>query len=401
MPTSQSADTRDRPDAEEPADTERQADSEKQAGVEKRAAGGKQSGAGKRAKAGDGPGPEPLPPRLLKRWEIGAPGTTTPLATGSGDRSWRVDTADGAFFLREHVGPDRRRVLFQHGVTAALDAAGLPVLAPVPARGGRTLVTAAGRGYVLYPWVGGRGRGGLELTFAQCEALGELLGRLHAALDELTPPVQQSMLVPTPRAADAAAAVEEMLRDVPGGEDGTDFDALTARRLRERRDLLTEFAGHQPPDIEVSTVGHLHGSFHAEHLRYGGSGNVTAVLGWGGLTTGPVAGEVVRSAARLFACEDERGLDLDRVEAFVRGHRSAFPLDAGQIQSAVHREWWERLCDVAPLRHRYLGEDGAGERGPATLVSWWSANLDRTLDAFAVPYTAVYADAPGDSPAYG
>ncbi len=61
----------------------------------------------------------------------------------------------------------------------------------------------------------------------------------------------------------------------------------------------------------------------------------------------------------------------------------------------------ERLCDVAPLRHRYLGEDGTGGRGPAALVAWWSAQLDRTLDAFAAPYTAVYADAPDDGHAYG
>lgn len=345
------------------------------------------------------------PPRLLRRWEIDTPGGAVPLESGSPEpgprrRCWRVDTPSGAYFLKEYAEPDRRRVLFQHAVTAALDEAGLPVLAPVPARGGRTLVTAAGRGYVLYPWVGGRGRGGLELTFGRCEALGELLGRLHAALEAVTPPVQQSLLVPTPRAAEAAAAVEAMLREVPD-DGGTDFDALTGRRLRERRELLAEFAGHQPPEIEVSTVGHLHGSFDAAHLRYGGSGNVTAVLGWDGLTTGPVAGEVVRAAARLFAFEDERGLDLDRVQAFVRGHRSAFPLDAGQIQSAVHREWWERLCDVAPLRHRYLGEEGAGDRGSAALVTWWSAQLDRTLEVFAAPYSTAYAGAPGDSHAYG
>ncbi|MFI0406453.1 phosphotransferase enzyme family protein [Actinomadura sp. 3N508] len=361
------------------------------------------------------------PRRLLRRWDIEAPpaaprprntpdtpgggagplGGVEPLGGAkAGRRCWRVETAGGVFYLQEYAEPDRRRLLFRHSVTAALDEAGLPVLAPLPARGGRTLVTAAGRGYVLYPWVGGRGRDGLELTFGQCEALGELLGRLHAALDRLTPPVQQSLLIPTPRAAAAAEAVEAMLRDVPGDGDGTDFDALTGRRLRERRDLLGEFADHQPPEIEVSTVGHLHGSFHAGHLRYGGAGNVTAVLGWGSLTTGPVAGEVVRAAARLFACDDERGLDLDRVQAFVRGHRSAFPLDAGQIQSAVHREWWERLCDVASLRHRYLGEDGAGGRGSAALVSWWSAQLDRTLDAFAAPYTAVHSDASGDGPAF-
>ena len=120
-----------------------------------------------------------------------------------------------------------------------------------------------------------------------------------------------------------------------------------------------------------------------------------------------MAGELVRSAASLFACDDERGLDLDRVVAFVRGHRAAFPLDAGQIQAAVHREWWERLCDVAPLRHRYMGDAGgpAGEPAQAAraaaLVSWWSANLDRTLEVFAAPYTETPAEAPGESPAYG
>lgn len=351
---------------------------------------------------------EPLPPRLLRRWDAGREGEAEAVRDAPGGRCWRVDAADGPFFLKEYrfeegARPDRRGVLFQHTVTAALDEDGLPVMAPVPARGGRTLVTAGGRGYVLYPWISGRRRGGLELTFGQCEAVGELLGRLHAAMDRLTAPVQQSMLVPTPRAADAVAAIDRMLEAVPG--DGNDFDALSARRLSERRALLAEMADHQPPEMEVSTFGHLHGSFHADHLRYGGSGHVTAVLGWDGLTTGPVAGEVVRAAARLFAGEDDRGLDLDRVQAFVRGHRAAFPLDAEQIQSAVHRAWWERLCDVAPLRHRYLGEEGPGERGDAgaaALVSWWSAHLERTLDLFAAPYTdppaASHADTSG---AYG
>ncbi|WP_262403097.1 phosphotransferase enzyme family protein [Actinomadura sp. CNU-125] len=350
------------------------------------------------------------PARLLRRWEIGPDARFAEPGPDAAAfrRSRRVDTANGAFLLKEHPVPDRRRILFRHRITGALDAAGLPVLAPVPARTGRTLVTAAGRGYELFPWAGGRGRDGLELTFAQCEELGGLLGRLHAEMERLTPPVQQSMLVPVPRAADAAAAVDAMLATVPRDGGGTDFDALSERRLRERRALLAEFADHQPPDAEVCTVAHLHGSFHAGNLRHAGSGNVTAVLGWDGLTTGPVAGEVVRAAARLFACEDDRGLDLDRVQAFVRGHRASFPLDAGQIQSAVHRAWWERLCDVAPLRHRYLGEDGTGvperqvqERGQAALVTWWTAHLEGTLDAFAAPYAPGAADVQGDEHAYG
>ncbi|MFI0357380.1 phosphotransferase enzyme family protein [Actinomadura sp. 9N407] len=392
-----------------------------------------------------GTGDDDPPPRLLKRWGIADPAPPVPIAPGR----WRVDTASGSYFLKEHFlkehgpkehapkanglkehslkehrpkehrpkehGADVRRDLrFRHTVTAALDAAGLPVLAPVPAvRGGRTLVTAGGRGYALYPWATGRRRGGLELTFGQCERLGGLLGELHAAMDRLTAPVQQSLLVPTPRAADAVAALDGMLAALPAG--GNDFAALTERRLLERRALLTGMADHQPPETEVSTVGHLHGAFHAGHLRYGGAGNVTAVLGWDAMTTGPVAGELVRAAAALFAFEDERGLDLDRVRSFVRGHRAAFPLDAGQIQSAVHRAWWERLCDVGPLRHRYIagtraGEgtgadpgpaDGAGDgAGAAALVGWWSEHLDGTLELFAAPYGESSDETSGDS-AYG
>ncbi|MCP9985064.1 hypothetical protein [Actinomadura madurae] len=94
--------------------------------------------------SGVGEGGAEPPPRLLGRWEIGPPAGVTLLGSGHGPRSWRVDAAGDAYFLKEYERPDRRRVLFRHGVTAALDAAGLPVLAPVPARGGRTLVTAAG-----------------------------------------------------------------------------------------------------------------------------------------------------------------------------------------------------------------------------------------------------------------
>ncbi|WP_019630474.1 phosphotransferase enzyme family protein [Actinomadura atramentaria] len=335
------------------------------------------------------------PARPLRRWAL--PASAAPVAVGAG--TWRVEAGPHAFLLRAYPAPDRRAIVARHGVAAALDGAGLPVLAPVPARGGRTLVVSGGTGYALFPWATGRRRGGLELTYAQCDALGSLLGALHAALDAHTPPVQQAMIVPTPRAADAVAEIDRLLAAVPG--DGTDFAALTGRRLAERRALLAEFADHQPPESDTSVVGHLHGAFHAGNLRYGGAGNVTAVLGWDALTTGPVAGEVVRAAAALFATGDERGLDLERVRAFVRGHRSAFPLDAEQVQGAAHRAWWERLCDVAPLRHRYVaGEGAAGAGAPAgeaALAAWWSAHLDATLEAFAEPYS----ERPAESPAYG
>jgi Ser/Thr protein kinase RdoA (MazF antagonist) len=326
--------------------------------------------------------------KVLRRWEIDEVRELVRLPGGTHDR-WRVSGAAAPLLLKRYRAIDRGRVLFEHSVAALLDAARLPVPAPVPARSGRTLIKADQHYYALYPWTDGVRRAGLELSLGQCHELGALLGELHAALDRLLPPVQQCLLVPTTRAAAALAEADRLLAALPAG--GDDFTALAERRLRERRALLAEYADHQPPEVEAFAVGHVHGAFHAPHLLYGRTRRVTAVVGWGGLRVGPIAADVVGAAAALFAHDDDQGLDLGRAEAFCRGHASMFPLDAGQVGSAVHRVWWERLCATEPLRRHYLDRDSAAP-GAAALVAWWTANLDRTLDVFAAPYLPGAAD---------
>jgi Ser/Thr protein kinase RdoA (MazF antagonist) len=267
-----------------------------------------------------------------------------------------------------------------------LAAAGLPVPEPIQATSGRTLVTMSGRRFALYHWVDGRHRDGLDLSLPACQELGGLLGRVHRELDRMTPPVQQALMIPTPRARDAIAAADRLLAGLP--HPGDDFDSLTERHLQERRELLRELADHQPPEMEAVTVGYVHGDFRAGNLLFGRLG-VVAVLGWDRLRIAPYAAELTRAATSLFGYGDERGLDLERVTAFVRGHAAVFELDAAAIQSAAHRLWWEQLCDVSVFERHHPG------RGPAAaaFVQWWTAELERTLEAFA----AAYAPARGET----
>jgi Ser/Thr protein kinase RdoA (MazF antagonist) len=347
--------------------------------------------------------PGGLPDRLLRRWGFPEPPETVPLTDGPDGRGWRLATGAAAFLLKEFTGGRRRHILFRHRVLEALADQGLPVPTAIPARDGRSLVTAAGRAFALYSWVDGRRRGGLDLSLTQCHELGELLGRVHAALDRMAPPVQQTLLVPTSRADRAVAEIDALLAGAAPGDDDSDGDGdgdgevLAGRQLRERRALLVALADHQPPELDTATVGYVHGDFQAGSLLYGRTRQVTAIVGWGRLAVGPYGGELVRAAALLFGHRDERGLDLERVEAFVRGHAAAFPLDGGQIQAAAHRLWWERLCDVGALRRRHLDHDASS--ADVSLLAWWTEHLDRTLDAFAAPYSAAPAAPPELTPA--
>lgn len=296
---------------------------------------------------------------LVRRWDVGDLQEVKALASG-----WRVETHRGPLLLAPCGDLDRRQVLFQHEVTTALGAVGLPVAGPLPDRKGHTLVASGGLRYALYPWMQGRPLDGLELSLTQCGEVGGLLGRLHAALEQVAPPVQQALMVRTARAADTLAHADRLLAECRTGGFPPDEPA----RLLRRRELLAGLADHQPPDGEAFTTGYLHGDFHAGRLLFDWAGEVNAVLGWDRLHLGPIAGEVVRAAVLLFGRED---LDLERIEVFVRGYLGEFTLDSAQVQSAVHRLWWEHLCDLD---------------GDAALAEWWTGHLDETLDVFAAAY---------------
>lgn len=310
--------------------------------------------------------------RLLRRWELDEP--AEPVVHPVHGPAV-VHPVHGPAMLQPLPGSASRRELTRRlEVAAELTAAGLPVPAPIPTRDGRSFVTSEGQRYALFPLAEGRPRNGLMLTLAQCHELGALLGRFHAELDRLLPPVQQTFLVPATRAADALDAIDRLLAELSEPRD--DLGALAERHLRERAALLTELADHRPPEAEAVTAGYVHGAFEPANILYGKVG-VVAILGWDRLQTAPLARELVRAATRFFSYGDDRGLDLDRVTAFVRGHATAFELDADQVCSAAHRTWWELLCDVA-------------DRGP--LVQWWTDHLEHTLDVFTAAYTATPED---------
>ncbi len=168
------------------------------------------------------------------------------------------------------------------------------------------------------------------------------------------------------------------------------MDDLAERRLLQRRGLLVELVGLRPPEAEALLVGYIHGDFNALNLLYADqdrSGEPVAILDWDRLGVRPYTTELVRAATLLFGYDDERGLDLERVRVFVAAYRQAFPwLTASEIRSAVHRLWWERLCDFWMLGWRYQRGDRSCEHlfpGAAALVEWWTGRRERVLDAFA------------------
>jgi homoserine kinase type II len=169
---------------------------------------------------------------LERTWALPASSRLSPLAQGTNNRMWRVETPDAAYVLRVYSNhADEARVRFEQKILRALGASGLPfdVPAPVATREDAlyALVELDGdnRLAVLAPLLPGAHPRRDDL--AQATAAGEALGLLDLALAALPLPdrvvatswrsygdlEQCHPLVPDPLGAIQALPIAEQMRD--------------------------------------------------------------------------------------------------------------------------------------------------------------------------------------------
>lgn len=337
------------------------------------------------APGGNGAAERDLVAEVAAWFGLGAVMDVRPVAEGLMNRNWRVTTQSGVVAVKQvlDIGADAARR--QHAAARALADRGLPVPAPVTGPEGVTLLEQPAGLFAVLPWAAGAHRSGLSLTSAECEVLGRLLGQLHAGLAQVMPADVAEVKVPVTEAAAAKERIDRYLGLIEAKPVLDVFDRHARRRLHQRRELL-ENAAHLRPDEDALTgpAGWTHGDFHDLNVLWDG-GRVSAVLDWDRLGVRPLAGEVARSATLLFGYGDRRGLDTGRVAAFSRGYRGVVWLTGEQLTDAVHRLWWERLCDFWQLKWHYERGDISCDHlfgSASALLPWWTAHRGEVCEAF-------------------
>ncbi|MFJ2781280.1 phosphotransferase [Kitasatospora sp. NPDC087315] len=102
------------------------------------------------------------------------------LPNGLMDGNWRLETAEGAFALKQITDVPLPLARRNVAVLSELADAGVPVGRPA----GETVAEVAGRGHCLIPWLEGDHRPGTDLSLDQAGDLGVLLGQIHRGLND-------------------------------------------------------------------------------------------------------------------------------------------------------------------------------------------------------------------------
>ncbi|MEO8702799.1 MAG: homoserine kinase [Kofleriaceae bacterium] len=126
---------------------------------------------------------------LVTAFGLGTIRRTTPIAAGTINSNYGVETDDGHWFVRVNEGKAEADVAWEARVVSALAAAGVVTPPPLPARDGRPYapLTSARKWVSVFPWRAGAHVATAELTPEIASSLGRELARLHRAGLELPP----------------------------------------------------------------------------------------------------------------------------------------------------------------------------------------------------------------------
>jgi Ser/Thr protein kinase RdoA (MazF antagonist) len=292
--------------------------------------------------------------RLLGGYGLVLKGEPMPVAGSVLNDNYRAETDRGPVFVRFHrAGRKRERIIAEHRVLAWAAERGLPAAGPLTTLEGSTLAYAAERYAAVFPWIEGHPLAAGAITEDGVRALGEVHGRLHAALDGYADPelpdTGTGSAWDTEQSIAELSRVDDLIRYYP---------APSAENLRIQEGLRVQLemleSGLARPASGFAGLRRqpCHGDFHERNVLFGAGGEVAAVVDWEMVGLLPRAYEVVR------ALSFSGLLDEPLVCAYLEGYRRHAALTADECVQAVEMWWQSLMHDTWRYRMRFIEGEG-------------------------------------------
>jgi homoserine kinase type II len=273
---------------------------------------------------------------IARAFQLGECRTAVPIAAGTINSNFDVDTAAGRYFVRVNEGKREQDVAWESQLVAALAEAGVATPPPLRAHDGRPYATIAGKYVSVFPWCRGRHLREHEVTPETARTFGAALAALHVAAlalpetwrrrsiydhDHLVARYASFAMCPDPELAQAIAVVGEEL----------------------------EAAARARPVREAAARGIIHGDLFRDNVLWDGE-RLAAILDFEQASGGSLAYD-------LAVClNDWCWTGTPRPElasALLAGYRSVRPLTAAdraalpvEVRAAAARFTITRITDV-------------------------------------------------------
>ena len=283
---------------------------------------------------------------------LGAP---EPVEHSVRNENYRVPTDQGPLFLRFHRrSRSIERLRREHRAIHWAAERGLPVVPPLVARAGDTLVEVNGRIVAAFPWVAGTSPRRGQIAPAQVEAMGAMQGRLHAVLaDYPDPDLPWFWGAWDANPGRSAELLRGYAEELSSAQLPADEHELILACLSLHLERLEAEGEAPPPSPQTAGAQPVHGDYHERNVLLDDHDRIAAVVDWDMVTRMPRAFELVRclSYAELLAPL--------LLEPYLRAYRQHTRLAPVECVEAVDTWWRYNLRDTWLYRTRLRERDAA------------------------------------------
>ena len=301
----------------------------------------------------------------------------SPLAGGSLNAGYRIESADGDFHLKRYDGRIYQADHIRRSLQAQEHAGRSGVPVPTVRRNvrGDAVTEVPGVGsVVLSTFIQGRHhqRGSIPATAAG--AMGRMLGTLHHVLAPLDEPRPYTVQPP----AEAQAHLEGVLREAERHRGRSAVDEICCRVLRHKLGALQRhgpLAARFPPLAAQAT----HGDYQETNVLFDDADRVAAVLDFDNTKSQPRVVEISRTLSLDFLPDDHL---LPEADAFFAGYHDTGRLTEQEALVLAPLRLYLSCTTAWPVTARY--EDPHYQprwdrfiREPST---WWEQHADELTD---------------------
>ena len=295
----------------------------------------------------------------LRAWELGGAYTLRPTPHGVSRFTRFVDTVSGSYVACAYVPETAaERVQYEHRLLSQLGEAGLPFAVPVPVR------TSRGETLVRADWMGGErlvavysvvpGGDVDQHSVAHTRALGEAVGQLHRALDQIDPgpaPAWDRIYGATERVLAGEQEMVELVREAPLKE-------ALSRHIVE----MLERAMAEGPALMAALPGQLrHGDCHRGNAMQL-DGRISGMLDFEVAGPGPQAMDLAHGVYYLQAWCDPPEAAWDHIGAFASGYRSVREPSEAEVAAVPMLGRLYFAASMCPLVVRWKEGTATAER---------------------------------------
>lgn len=276
---------------------------------------------------------------IASAFELGEVRASRPIAAGTINTNYAVDTDRGTWFVRINEGKSEVDVAWEARLIGALAAGGVVTPAPVMARDGRPyapLATEPRKWVSVFPWRAGRHLAPGEVTAERASALGAALAQLHEVGRELPVAWRRGSIYDHDHLVARFARFEHAL------------DPQLARAIEVIGEELA--AASRAHAIRArATMGIIHGDLFRDNVLWQ-DGRLVAILDFEQASGGSLAYD-------LGVCINDwcwvDGPRFDLVTALLQGYETKRPLTDGdraalpiEVRAAAMRFTITRITDV-------------------------------------------------------